>query len=376
MRRFQVMVVAVAAGACGVEPASLDLDPDPATGLRIPRIPPVPALPDWPDNPPSDAKHALGLALFSDIRLSGSGHTVCANCHLPSGAFHSGGPRDTPDRSFPAVVPTLHRHTPSLLNIVYAPMARWDGSHFTDLADLMVLPFAEPNMNLARLDPSRGEEIGLAEAQANLNDALTVEIPGYVPLFRDAFGKDITAEPPSRTWRLAGEAMAVYIRVAVSRDSDFDAWNAGDDDAISDAAKRGAILFAGEAGCIQCHDGPLLSDFNFHNVSTSLPDENGVRPDDGRYLVTGIDADRGKFLTPTLRSAAKTSPYLHDGSQVSIAKVIAHFTSGSRHTDPLSELEGLPALSDDQIDDLVQFIKSLDGAPIPAADLAPPLRLP
>ena len=44
---------------------SLDIDPDPTTGLRISRIPPVPALPDWPDNPPSDAKHALGRALFS-----------------------------------------------------------------------------------------------------------------------------------------------------------------------------------------------------------------------------------------------------------------------------------------------------------------------
>lgn len=372
MLRLHITLVGALVAGCSAEPASLDLPLDPDTGLRLSLIPPVPALPDWPDNPPTDAKKALGRALFADMRLSGSGHTVCGNCHLPSGAFQSGGPLDTPDRSFPAVSPTLHRHTPSLLNIVYAPMARWDGSHFTDLPDIMVLPFAEPNMNMARLAPTQGETIGVPEAQANLYRALTEEVPGYVGMFRDAFGEDITTATPAHTWRLAGEALAVYIRIAVSRDSKFDAWNAGDDGAISDAAKRGAILFAGDARCIECHVGPLLSDFKFHNVSTSIPDATGQRPDDGRYLVTGLDSDRGKFLTPGLRSAAKTSPYLHDGSQVSIAKVIAHFTGDRGPTDPLDELEGLPALSDSQIDDLVQFIKSLDGAPIPIAELAPP----
>jgi cytochrome c peroxidase len=372
---LRILLVATLA-ACSSEPASLDIPVDPTTGLRISRIPSVPALPDWPDNPPTDAKKELGRALFTDMRLSGSGHTVCGNCHLPTGSFQSGGPLDAPDRSFPNVMPTLHRHTPSLLNIVYAPMARWDGSHFTDLPDIMVLPFAEPNMNIGRLDASHGEEIALADAQVNLYHALTVDVPGYAALFDDAFGEDVTTVTPARTWRLAGEALAVYIRIAVSRDSAFDAWNAGDDGAISDAAKRGAILFSGDARCIECHVGPLLSDFKFHNVSTSVPDANGVRPDDGRFLVTGLDEDRGKFLTPGLRSAAKTSPYLHDGSQVSISKVIAHFTGDSGHSDPLNELAGLPSLTDDQIDDLVQFIKSLDGAPIPVEELAPPVRLP
>jgi cytochrome c peroxidase len=205
---------------------------------------------------------------------------------------------------------------------------------------------------------------------------LTVEIPGYVPLFQAAFGEDITIATPARLWRLAGEAMAVYIRVAVARDAAFDAWNAGDDAAISDAAKRGALLFTGKAQCALCHSGPLLSDFEFHNVSTSLPDASGQRPDDGRFLVTGIEADRGKFLTPMLRSAARTSPYLHTGDEVAIKDVVAHFTGASGQLDPLNELAILPELTDGEIDDLVQFIKSLDGAPIPLAELAPPRTFP
>lgn len=364
-------------GACGAESGSpLDLPVDPSSGLRLPDLPPVPALPDWPDNPPSDAKKMLGFALFSDMRLSGSGHTVCGNCHLPSTAFQSGGPLDAPDRSFPEISPTLGRNTPSMLNIVYATMARWDGGHYTDLPDIMVLPFAEPNMNLSRLDTSHGEEIDVPAAQVNLHHALTVEVPGYVAMFQDAFGEDITTATPERVWRLAGLAMAVYIRGAVSRDAAFDAWNAGDDDAITDAAKRGAILFAGDARCTDCHRGAMLSDFKFHNVSTSLPDASGARPDEGRFRVTGIEEDRGRFLTPGLRSAARTSPYLHDGSQVSMAKVIAHFASDAGRADPLNELERMPTLDAAQIDDLVQFIKSLDGAPIAPTDLAPPVTLP
>ncbi|MCB9564409.1 MAG: hypothetical protein H6708_28840 [Kofleriaceae bacterium] len=365
--------------ACVDDPdgtATLDVPVDPATGLRLADLPPVPPLPEWPDNPPTEAKKELGRALFSDVRLSGSGQTVCGNCHLPTSAFQSGGPLDAPDRSFPAITPTLHRHTPSMLNLVYAPMARWDGSHFTDLPDMMVLPFAEPNMNLSMLDVSAGEALDVPAAQVNLQRRLTVEIPGYVPLFEAAFGEDITTLSPEQVWRLAGQAMAVYIRIAVSRDAAFDAWNAGDDDAISDAAKRGALLFTGKARCTLCHSGPLTSDFEFHNVSTSVPDASGARPDEGRFLVTGRDEDRGKFLTPMLRSAARTSPYLHDGSEASIARVIAHFSGPDGRADPLNELAMIPALTDDEIDDLVQFIKSLDGAPIPLEDLAPPTTLP
>ncbi len=156
----------------------------------------------------------------------------------------------------------------------------------------------------------------------------------------------------------------------MSRDAPFDAWNAGDDDAISDAAKRGAVLFTGKAQCALCHSGPLLSDFEFHNVSTSLPGPDGVRPDEGRFLVTGREEDRGKFLTPMLRSAAKTSPYLHDGSEVSIRTVIGNFSVAQ--WSPRSGQRAGPARRGspiDEVDDLVQFIKSLDGAPIPLADL-------
>lgn len=353
---------------------SADYPVDPKTGLRLSEFGPVPALPEWEDNPETPEKKALGLDLFSDPRLSGSGKTVCGNCHFPLGDFQSGGPKDAPDRSYPGISPTLPRNTPSLLNIVYAPVMRWDGAHGSDLAEQMALPFAEANMNLA---PGHGpEEVSVVDvpgAQAALKQKLTVDIPGYIPLFQAAFGQDITNLPEEDLFRLAGQALAVYVRVAVSRDSAFDKWNAGDDVAMGADAVRGLTLFRGKAGCTLCHYGPLFTDFKFHNIATSPPGPDGARPDEGRFVVTGDEEDRGAFLTPTLRSASQTSPYLHDGSELGIAQVIARKTSAAtRALDPDHDpaLDALPELTDEEVQDIVAFLKALKGADIPIEELS------
>ncbi len=353
---------------------------DPATGLRISSLGPVPPLPEWADNPATDAKKELGRALFSDPRLSGSGKTVCGNCHFPPNDFQSGGPKDAPDRSQPNLEPTLPRNAPSLDNIVYAPIMRWDGSYFTNLYDMAVLPLAEANMDIAHILPAEQVEVvDIPPAQKALHDKLTVQIPGYIPLFQGAFGQDIAKLSPEELWKLAGKAMSVYFRVAVSRDSAFDKWNAGDDKAMGEDAIRGFALFQGRAGCISCHSGPFFTDFQFHNIATSPPGPDGNRLDEDRYLVTKQESDRGAFLTPTMRSAASTSPYLHDGSEVSISKVIARkLSQETLKLDPNHDqrLDTLPAITDAEVIDIVAFIKALRGAPLLAADLAPPKMLP
>src|SRR5205085_2916492 len=113
-------------------------------------------------------------------------------------------------------------------------------------------------------------------------------------------------------WKLVGRALAAFVRLAASRDAAFDRWNAGDDGAMSAAAVRGLDLFRGKGRCVLCHAGPLLTDFGFHNVSSAPPGVDGERADEGRFLVTGREPDRGKFLTPTLRGAWDTAPYFHD----------------------------------------------------------------
>jgi cytochrome c peroxidase len=352
---------------------------DPATGLRVPELGPVPPLPEWADNPATEAKKELGKALFFDGRNSGSGTASCTGCHLPVSDFQSGLQRDLPDRSYPAVTPPLPRHTPSLLNIMYAPILRWDGSYYKNLYETMALPFAEANMNLTPGIPSAEvETVDIALAQKTLFKKLTVDAPGYVAAFQNAFGQDITTLKPEEVWLLTGKALAAYIRVAVSRDAPFDKWNAGDDSAMSEAAIHGLTVFRGKALCIACHGGPLFSDFKFHNVSTSLPNTTGHRPDEGRYNVTNKEEDRGAFLTPTLRSASKTSPYFHDGSRTSLFSVIRHLTTEEGRADPLHDpiINGAQPLTDGELSDLVTFIKALSGAELPLATLGPPAKLP
>ena len=362
------LALGLGANACdsGDDPGGIDVPVDPATGLRIPEIPPLPPVPDWEDNPFSEDKARLGQMLFSDPRLSGSGQGTCGNCHLPTGWFQSSTPTDVPDRSYPLLGPALHRNAPSLLNIIYAPMMRWDGSHFTDLYDMMALPYAEANMNLSQLGMEAGEEVDIPGAQAALFAKFTVEIPGYVELFQNAFGVDIRDKSEEEVWRLAGMALASYISRATTHGSVFDAWNQGEDVVMSDAAIRGALLFTGDANCVMCHSGALLSDFQFHNVSTSLPGPDGVRPDEGRYLVTGNEKDRGAFLTPMLRGASKTSPYFHEGIITSVRGVVEQKGGPMSVADPNHDplVEFVPELNDDQVSDIVEFLKSLEGGPI------------
>jgi cytochrome c peroxidase len=153
-------------------------------------------------------------------------------------------------------------------------------------------------------------------------------MPGYVDAFRRAFGKDIRSIPDGEVFDLAGEAFEILMRQVRTKASPFDRWNAGQGK-IPEAAVRGVALFTGKARCVFCHTGPNFTDNNFHNVSTSLPDENGNRPDEGRARVTGLAADGGKFLTPTLRQVTLTSPYFHDGSAFGLLDVVNHLSSGA-----------------------------------------------
>ena len=356
---------------------------DPGTGLRMSFIKPVPPLPQWESNPTNQDKEDLGRFLFWDGRISGSKTAVCGNCYLSMTLFQSSTPLDVPDRSYPELGPSLHRNAPALMNIVYAPMMRWDGSHYNEneslehnLFEMMALPYAEANMNLSQLPASAGELVDIMGAQEVMYQKLTQEIPGYVESFERAFGEDIRQLSVEQTWHRVGQALATFMRVAVSRDSSFDRWNAGEDGAISDAAIRGADVFSGKAGCSMCHYGPFLSDFKFHNISTSLPNGDGLRPDEGRSLVTGEESDAGKFLTPMLRGSGQTSPYFHDGSETSLYKVIRRKTTEQAQLDPMHSpfVASLPELLDDEIHDIVQFLKSLDGAPLPREKLAPLLR--
>jgi len=352
---------------------------DDASGLRVAALPPLPELAPWPGNPRTAEKRELGRALFYDARLSSSGTVACATCHLPISDFQSNTPRDLPSRSLPELNLPLPRHTPSLLNIVFAPTLHWDGSE-SDLIASMTRPFAEANMDLT--DLPKGSEadvwaLGEDAAREQLHTKLQVELPGYLPLYDAAFDVDAESADAADSWLWTGMALAVFVADAQTGESAFDRWNRGEDEALSDAALEGLALFMGDGACIACHHGPMLSDFQFHNLSLMEFDEDGEVFDRGRAEVTGNDADHGAFLTPPLRRVTRTSPFFHHGAEASLAAVIKHHSDGATAQvghDPI--LDALAPLTDDEVASIVEFLRTLEGPGLERLEWGPPSALP
>ena len=175
-------------------------------------------------------------------------------------------------------------------------------------------------------------------------------VTAYVRQFRTVFGTNVTRDGVAR-------ALAAYQRTLRSGNSPFDRFLSGDKTALSDEARRGLELFRGEAGCVRCHHGPVLSDGKFYRLGVSFQDV-------GRQAVTGDRLDRYRFRTPSLRNVALTAPYMHDGSQRTLDDVIMFYFRGV----PTSTPDGLPldikpllSQSFSDMAAIVEFLRALTG---------------
>ena len=357
--------------------ATWPIDDD--SGLRVAALPPLPELEPWPDNPRTAEKRELGRALFYDVRLSGAGSVACSTCHSPLAEFQSNLPRDLPSRTIPELRPNLPRHTPSLFNIVFAPVLHWDGSE-SDLYESMSRPFAEPNMDLTTLPKGAQSDVWALDhdsAKAQLKAKVQEEIPRYAALYSEAFDVDASSADEEEIWLWTGMALAVFVADAQTGDSAFDRWNRGEDEALTSDALAGLELFLGKGGCIACHNGPLLSDFQFHNLSLVEQTDTGIIIDPGREHVTEDPTDHGAFLTPSLRRVVRTSPYFHHGQEASLSAAIRHHAeSGTQHPNHDPILDGLTPLTDDEVDAIVQLLRTLDGPGVDITQWAPPPEFP
>jgi len=354
---FAVATLVITAAACAggggstVAPTPTPTSTPAVAALRYPILPPMSDPPVDPANPPTLEKLELGTYLFFDARLSGSGFTACNNCHVFNTSFQDNLNMPRPDTSRGADFFLLPRNTESLFNIVYRKDFFRDG-RLSNLSRAMNEPWIEDN-----------EQLGPTRELAAAHFAEIVRaIPGYVRLFERAFGQDVRAIEPEQVFDLAGDALAVWVRQVVSRDSPFDRFNAGDDGAIDEHAKRGAEIFTGRGGCTACHLGANFTDNGFHNLSTDPPDATGVRKDEGRFMVTQVDADRGKFQTPSLRHVSRTSPYFHNASAPTLLDVLKHLNGGAAEDPNHDPRVGRPlGFSEDDMFDLISFLSALRG---------------
>ena len=281
------------------------------------------------DNPTTPAKVELGKKLFFDLRLSGDNKMSCATCHMPEKAYGDGLALSPGAGGKP-----LGRNTQTCLNVGFFKTFFWDG-RAASLEEQALGPIqstVEMNQNLDDLE---------AELAA---------LPGYVTEFKEVFGSK-----PNRDG--IAKALAAFQRTLVTGPSPFDRFLAGEKDALSADAKRGLELFRGEAGCIECHSGPLLSDGKFYRLGVSFKDT-------GRAKITGKKEDRYRFRTPSLRNIAETGPYMHNGSQKTLDDVVTFYFRGIPDSGPdgLSpDTAALDNLSFSDIAPMVEFLKSLSG---------------
>jgi cytochrome c peroxidase len=155
------------------------------------------------------------------------------------------------------------------------------------------------------------------------------------------------------------KALASYVRSILSGGSPYDRYVAGDHRALTPEQRRGLLLFRGKANCVACHVGPNFTDEAFHNTGTGWND--GAWRDNGRYDVTGDEADRGAFKTAGLREVARVAPYMHDGGLATLDDVVDFYDQGGRanpNLDPEMRKLGLTA---EEKRALVEFLRSLSG---------------
>ena len=321
-------------------------EPDRAARLAEFRRPD--AIPFPESNPYSQAKAELGRALFFDPVLSRDETRACATCHVPSQDWTDDKPRAMRNDAAPMAV-----RTPTLVDIAWIERSLgWDG-RFRDLESVAYVPITAP-------------------ANMNMPDALLTERlnarPTYVAAFRRAF-PEAADEPRPVTRPRIERALATFQRLIVAGPAPFDAWAAGEADALSPAARRGFDLFTGKARCDACHSGHSFTDGSFHDIGTASGDDVGR----GRFFPTST-ALRHAFKTPTLRNVARRPPYMHDGSVRTLAAVVELYDRGgidrpsrSRDIRPLG-------LTEQEKADLIAFLESLSDAgadgpahePIPA----------
>jgi cytochrome c peroxidase len=298
-------------------------------GGDAPKGPPASKLPPMPqpaDNPATPAKVTLGKQLFADPRLSGSGKMACQSCH-----YRNLGWTDAQVLSRKDDGSLNTRHTPSLYNVGYQTAWYWDGRATTLEGQILAAWRAQIGA-----DP--------AKATAAIN-----AVPGYRSQFIAVWGSEATPDTVVKS-------LAAFFRSLVSTDSPWDRYEAGDTRAVSMDAIEGHALFAGKGRCTACHAPPYYGNSSFFNIGL---EQGKGQPDVGRFNVTKIEADRGAFKTPSLRSVELSAPYFHDGSAATLKDAVRYMAGGGKPDANKTAVLMPTGLSDAEIDKIVAFLNSL-----------------
>ena len=310
---------------------------------------------------------AFGKQLFFDPQFSLDQSLSCASCHQPEKAFTDGLPRAQG-------INATGRNTPTLFGAAWQSWQYWDGRKDTLWAQALVPFEAADEMASSRLEVLR--IIGSDTAYQQQYETLFGRFPRALlspslPIKAGPLGETSTQEnwhrlsrqqqqQINRAYANVGKAIAAYERTLIPQSSRFDRFvqallNHQTQDAnklLSEEEQAGIKLFIDQdkTQCLRCHNGPLLSNGDFHNINSAnvtgaqldfgrvfgikaaLIDEfncqgphSDAKPEQCyhlRFLPRDTHQLEGAFKTPTLRQIEQTSPYMHDGSLTSLSDVV------------------------------------------------------
>nr|WP_262904607.1 cytochrome c peroxidase [Hymenobacter lucidus] len=264
------------------------------------------------DNPLTQEGVVLGRMLFYETKLSRNNTMSCGSCHQQSKAFTDG-------RALALGVDGVPnpRGTMSLANILWEPTLNWEGAAIS-----LETQALKPIENPVELHQSLAAGVGKLQ-----------QTDTYPPLFRAAFGSATITEANVL------KALAQFERTLISSNSKYDKYLRNEGPLTSQEI-AGKVLFSSHpdptipvagADCMHCHNegNRLFTSTDYTLGASSSFFNNGLdsNPADlGRFGVTGLAADRGKFRAPTLRNIALTAPYMHDGRFATLAQVLDHYS--------------------------------------------------
>jgi cytochrome c peroxidase len=279
------------------------------------------------ESPVTKARADLGRMLFFDPRFTIDANMSCATCHQPALHGSDGLPTSI------GVKQRLHpRNGPTILNAAFN-IIHWRGDR-KDLEDQVIKALTSP----------------ITSGQPDLKavaDRLA-QIPGYLPLFKAAFPD----EAAPMTAQNMAKAIDAYERTLVTP-SPFDAYLAGDVNALSPMARAGLATFV-NTGCAGCHQGIGVGGGMYQKfgvVEDYWKATGSQNVDKGRMDVTNDPGDLYVFRVPSLRNVATTPPYFHDGSVATLPEAVS----------VMARVQLGVTLTDAETRNIVAFLESLTG---------------
>lgn len=352
-----------------------------------------------------DEAAELGHRIFFDKRFSSNGEVSCSTCHHPDKYFTDG-------LKTSKGISTVKRNAPTVVGINNSPWFFHDGradslwsqalGPLEDVNEhggnrsMYVHKIYENKMYRDRYESIFGQLPDLSDRKRFPYDAGPVNDKQASESWRSMQQQDRVAI--TRVFVNIGKAIAAYehkLRPSASRFDNYvqaavDKDESAMRDSMTDDEASGLKLFVSDANCVICHNGPMFSDFGFHNVGTPQADKkvfdrgrkvgaNKVRTskfncfseyndaedkscDELTYIIIEEHATLGTFRTPSLRNVSKTAPYMHAGQYEKLSDVIKHYNDPPRIELGESDIRMLTFdQSEKQQRQLELFLRALDS---------------